>query len=196
MEFPQTNTDAPSLQATEQSNILKVSGTLNTLHPYTELRMPDGRVLRLATAVLMEGGVDAAMDEAEVRSPFLDETVIPIIEETLSVGKRVVETGKIRLQKTVQEYQEQLDEPLAVRTFDIERVVLNRPIESAPGVRQDGRTTIYPVVEEQLVLTKQLILREEIRVTQRDSERRDNQIVTLRREHVVIERSPADPGKG
>jgi uncharacterized protein (TIGR02271 family) len=196
MDFPQTDTDASSFRTPEQSNILSVSGTLNTLHPYTELRMPDGRVLRIATAVLMEGSVEGAIDEAGVRAPIPHETVIPIIEETLSVGKRVVETGKIRLQKTVQEYQEQLDEPLAVRTFDIERVVLNRPIESAPGVRQDGGTTIYPVVEEQLILTKQLILREEIRVTQRDSERRDNQIVTLHREHVVIERSPADPGKG
>ena len=152
--------------------------------------------LRIATAVLTEEECRwSSIDEAEVRAPIPDETVIPIIEETLSVGKRVVETGKIRLQKAVQDYQEQLDEPLAVRTFDIERVVLNCPIKSAPGVRQDGPTTIYPVVEEQLVLTKQLILREEIRVTQRDSERRDNQIVTLHREHVVIERIPADPDK-
>ena len=44
MDFPQTNTDASPLRTPEQSNILSVSGTLNTLHPYTELRMPDGRV--------------------------------------------------------------------------------------------------------------------------------------------------------
>ena len=195
MEFKE-NADATSTQEADASNILNVSGTLNTLHPYTELRMPDGRVLRLATAVLMEGSVDATTQQGKVDALKIDATVIPIVEETLSVGKRVVETGKIRLHKTVQEYQEQLDEPLAVRTFDIERVVFNRPIDSAPDVRHEGATTIYPVVEEQLVLTKQLILREEIRVTQRDSERRDDQIVTLHREHVVMERSAADPGNG
>ena len=122
------------------------------------------------------------------RCPKAPRQVIPLIEEQLLVGKQTVETGKVRLIKSVQEHQQALDEPLAVRTFDIERIILNHPVDAAPGIRHEGEVTIYPVVEEQLVLTKQLILREEIRVTQRDTERRDNQVVTLRREHLLIER--------
>ena len=115
--------------------------------------------------------------------------MVPIVEEQLTVGKRTVATGRIRLQKTVQEYQQALDEPLAVRTFDVERTVLNRPIDAVPEVRQEGDTTIYPLIEERLVLTKELILKEELRVTRRDSERRDTQVVTLRKEHITVERS-------
>jgi uncharacterized protein (TIGR02271 family) len=95
----------------------------------------------------------------------------------------------------VQEYQETLDEPLAVRTFDIERVALNQVVDSAPPVRTEGATTIYPVIEEQMVLTKQLVLKEEVRVTRRDTERRDHQVVTLRREHLIVEREKIADGK-
>jgi stress response protein YsnF len=94
----------------------------------------------------------------------------------------------VRLQKTVENYDQALDEPLAVRTYDIERVIFNRPVDSAPPTRQEGDTTVYSLVEEQLVLTKQLVLKEELRVTQRDAERRDTQVVTLRRERFEVER--------
>jgi len=117
--------------------------------------------------------------------------MIPVIEEQLAVGKRTVVTGTVLLEKQTQEYHETLDVPLAVRTFDIERVVLNQPVDSAPAVRKEGDTTIYPVVEEQLVLTTQLVLKEEVRVTRRDTERRDTRTVTLKRESLTVTRKPA-----
>ena len=110
------------------------------------------------------------------------------MEETLRVGRRTLETGKVRLRKSVHDFETELNEVLAYRTFDIERIVLNQPIESAPSVRQEGDTTVYPIVEEQLILTRQLVLKEELRVTRRDAERLDNRTVTLRRESIEIER--------
>lgn len=116
------------------------------------------------------------------------QVLVPLVEERLSVARRVVETGKVRLRKIVQTYEEALDEPLAVRTFDIERVILNKPVDAPPAIRQEGETTIYSLVEEQMVLTKQLVLTEEVRVTRRDTERRDTQKITLTREHLSVER--------
>ena len=78
-----------------------------------------------------------------------------------------------------------------MRTYDIEHIVFNQPVDVAPGIRTEGETTIYPLIEEQLVLTKQLILKEEIRVTRRETHRRDTQSVTLRRERLVVEREAA-----
>ena len=118
-----------------------------------------------------------------------DETItVPLIEEQLTVEKRVIETGKIRLLKSVQTYEELLDESLAVRSFDIERVIVNQPVEIPPPIRQEGDTTIYSLVEERMVLTKQFILTEEIRVTQRDTERRDRRKLVLSREYLAVER--------
>ena len=188
-----------------RDNILQVSGELDFLQPYTELRLANGELIRLPTALLLSGAQEtyAATAVSEFAAPesssedFLAEpierngmTVIPVVEERLEVSRRTVATGTVRLHKTVQEYQQALDEPLAVRTFDIERIILNQPVDSAPSVRYEGDTTIYPVVEEQLILTKQLILKEEVRITRRDTERRDTQVVTLRREHLSVERTP------
>ena len=176
--------------ATSVANILSVSGNLDLECRQTELHLADGRVVRIPTSLLAQDSQQTANQPRQDDSYETESLLIPLIEEKLVVGKQTVETAKIRLQKTVQVYEEALDEPLAVRTFDIERVVLNQPVDAAPAVREEGLTTIYPLVEEQLVLTKQLILKEEVRVTRRDTERRDTQVVTLRREHLSVEREP------
>ncbi len=167
-------------------NTVRLSGVIDAAQPYTNLEFADGEVVCLPTHLLAPNtrSSNTTADEA-------DATIIPLIEESLVVGKRTVETGKVLLRKTVQEFQQALDETLAVRTFDVERIVINRAVDAAPGIRSEGSTTIYPVVEERLILTKELILKEEIRVTQRDTERRDTQVVTLQREHIEVERRPA-----
>lgn len=133
-------------------------------------------------------------DQFAVSDIRMDEkTVIPLVEEQLEIGKRTVETGVVTLRKRIEEYHETLDVPLAVRSFDIERVVLNRPVEAAPEIRHEGETTIYSLVEEQVVVTRQLILKEEVRVTRRDTERRDTRTVTLQREHLDVTRTPGAP---
>ena len=173
-----------------------LTGTLDVSEPVTELHLAGGETVRLATAILLAS--DAAgsavgapavttSDPLEL-SATADLLVIPVVGERLDLGKRTVPTGVIRIHKTVQAYQTALDEPLAVRTFEVERIVLNQPVDVAPAIRHEGSTTVYPLVEEQLILTKQLVLKEELRVTQRDTERRDTQVVTLRREHIEIER--------
>ncbi len=185
------STDTPQNLSTSTGNVLVVgSGELNLQQPYTELWMPDGQVVRIATALLAPSAGTATVSELHLAGN--NDAVIPIIEEQLSISKRVVTTGVVRLQKTVQEYQEALNEPLLSTKYEVERVVKNIPVETAPDVRHEGNVTIYPVVEEQLILTKQLILKEEVRVTQREIEHRDTQVVTLRREKIVIEREPGE----
>ena len=179
--MPPLPPDSPS-----QQNILQVLGDFRADKEMTVLQLQDGRTLRIDTHLL-----DLELTNAPASSSR-DSTVIPLVEEQLVVGRRTVETGKVRLQKTVQEYDETLNEPLAVRTYDIERVVLNQPVDAPPPVRQEGDVTIYPLVEEQLILTKQLIVREEVRVTRRDTVRTDTQVVTLKREHLVVEREALD----
>ena len=170
------------------ANVLTVAGNLNFERRETELHLADGRVILIPTSLLAQNQPQSASLAVDLVQD--GSVLIPLIEEQLVVGKQTVQTAKVRLQKTVQLYEEALNEPLAVRTYDIERIVLNRPVDTAPAVREEGLTTIYPLVEEQLVLTKQLILKEEVRVTRRDTERRDTQVVSLRREHLLVEREP------
>ena len=187
-----------SAQGSRDVRVVSVEGTLDPKAPFTDLRLEDGRVVRLLTvslldAVVNSSGTDQRHDVTAETNQGDAGIVVPVVEERLLVGKRLVETGKVRLRKTVQEYDTSLDETLAVRTYDVERVVLNQPIESVPGVRLDGETTVYPIVEEQLIVTRQLVLKEELRITRRDTERQDTRSVTLRREMIEVEREPTRP---
>ena len=164
----------------------------DSTRPQTELRFPDGRLLLVPTALLLQQLSVAdtpTVSDAHLTLTENESVSIPVIEEQLQVGKRTVVTGTVRLEKHIGIYEEALDIPLAVRSFDVERRVLNEPVDAPPPVRQEGDTTIYPLVEEQLILTKQLILREELRITRRDTERQDTRTVSLRRESVEVTRS-------
>lgn len=179
--------------STATANTVQLIGDIHPEQPFTDLQLPNGQIVSVPTHLLRPTTDAAALEQT---GDFVQdgEMVIPVIEEQVTVGKRTVATGKVILRKTVQEFQQTLDEPLAVSTFQVERVPVNLVVAEAPAVRREGATTIYPVVEEQLVLTKELVLREEVRVTQREAERRHPQVVTLRREDISVERTPlAEP---
>jgi uncharacterized protein (TIGR02271 family) len=121
--------------------------------------------------------------------------VVPVIEETLRVDKKDVETGRLRITKTVSEREEVVSQPLVHEEVRVERVPIERMIEGPVPVRTEGDTTIVPVIEEVLVVEKRLRLKEEVRITRHRSQKTSPERVTLRREEVNIERveSPQKP---
>ena len=175
----------------QSTNVFLAENSFDSSTTLTELRLLDGRRFRIPTALLSEAN-DVTASENQAYDTDGSTLVVPIVEESLNISKRIVATGKVRLAKTVQAHDVVVDEPLAVHTWTVERVALNVPVEAAPVVRQEGNTTIYPLLEEELVLTKQLVLKEEVRVTRNDSERRETQTVSLRREQVTVDRETPD----
>ena len=70
------------------------------------------------------------------------------------------------------------------------RVPVDRRLDSVPDMTTEGDLTIIPVVEERLVVSRELYLREEIhvrRITRRDSVEIPAQ---TRRQSVRVERFP------
>jgi uncharacterized protein (TIGR02271 family) len=126
-------------------------------------------------------------------------TVIPVIAEEIVVGRKAVKTGAVRVHKRVHERVERVEMPVIQDALDVRRVVVNRVVAAAPGIRKVGDTTIIPVVEEELVVTKRLVLKEELHVTRRRVKTRATREVTLRREEARIEKVDAQgrplPGK-
>lgn len=118
--------------------------------------------------------------------------VIDVVREDVSVDKRVVERGRVRVRKIVREEQHVVDEPLLHEEAVIERVPVNRYVDEAPAIRRDGDELVVPCVEEVLVVEKRLLLREELRVRLARSQRHDPREVTVRREDVVVDRSPPE----
>ena len=121
--------------------------------------------------------------------PSSDNTrVIPVIEETLEVQKRRVETGGVRITKVVHEREEMVDVPRVREEVTVERVTLNLMVDAPVSMRQEGDTLIIPLLEEVIVMEKRLMVKEEVRITKRRIEEHASQQVTLRREEVVVER--------
>ena len=121
---------------------------------------------------------------------------IPLVEERLSVGKRSVESGRVRVRVTVEERQETVSEQLARDDVQVERVPRNERLTEMPHVRLEGSTTIIPVVEEMLVVEKALVLVEEIHVRRRTETEMVEIPTTLRSERAIIERDNAPATDG
>jgi uncharacterized protein (TIGR02271 family) len=122
---------------------------------------------------------------ADPREPPL---VLPVLAEALDVQKRRVETGRVRIHKTVQTREVLVDEPLLREEVAIERVSINRVVEGPIPVRYEGDTMIISLLEEVLVVETRLLLTEELRITTRRTETHTPARVTLRHEDVTIER--------
>lgn len=121
------------------------------------------------------------------------ETVVPLVEETLLLGKRQVETGRVRVALTTEVVEEVLRATLRSRRAEVERRPMGHTVTEAPAVRQEGDVMIIPVVEEVLVVEKRLVLREEIHVRMVDEEKAFEQPATRRVQRAAVERIPAVP---
>jgi uncharacterized protein (TIGR02271 family) len=113
---------------------------------------------------------------------------IPIVEERLVTEKKRVETGKVRVRTLVEEEQQTVRERLARTHVEVERVPMDVEVAEVPPVREEDGVTIVPVVREVLVVTKKLILTEEVRLKRVTSHEDHAQPVTLRVQRAVIER--------
>jgi uncharacterized protein (TIGR02271 family) len=115
--------------------------------------------------------------------------VIPVIEETVTVDKQVVTTGKIRIEKQVEEVNEPVNIDLQHDEYTIKRVAINQYVDGeTPQVRYEGNNMIIPVVKE--VVVKRLLLVEEVHII-KDVVTTNEQInIPLRKETVTVNRIP------
>lgn len=133
---------------------------------------------------------------ASAPSALSEQIVVPIVEEQVTVGKRVVESGRVRIHTTVQEREEVIDQALLREEVTVHRVPVNQVIDAPPSVRQEGDTLIVPLVEEVLVWEKRLVLKEELHVRRQTVTVHEPQTVTLRKEDAHIERVPSNRSGG
>ncbi len=125
------------------------------------------------------------------------EAVLPLVEETLLVGKRRVETDRVRVSVSTDIEEQVVRETLRTERTELERVPIGRELaagEPAPAVRQepDG-TVVVPVLEEVLVVERRLVLKEEIRMRLVAVEEPVEQPVAVRRQRASVERLPPRP---
>ena len=117
------------------------------------------------------------------------ENTIPVIEEKVNIDVQTVETGKVRVSKQVHEEDVTVDVPFVYEDVDVQRVAKNLSVEKPPEVRYEGDTMIIPVIKEEVVIQKRLVLVEELHITKRRVEEHHPQQVTLKKEEIKIDRT-------
>ena len=134
-------------------------------------------------------------DASDIAPPSQAETRLPLFEETTRVETRDVLGERVRLHTFVWERDELIDAALRDEDVTVERVPVDRVVATAPTVREEGDTLIVPVIEEQLVIEKRLVLKEIVRVTRHARTRTEQHTIRLRAEEVRVERvaAPDDP---
>ena len=131
-----------------------------------------------------------------IDTPPEEYAAIPLVEERLSVSKREVESGRVRVRVSVEERQETVTAELARDDVQIERVPRGERLTEMPHVRLEGGTTIIPVVEEVLVVEKALVLVEEIHLRRRTETETVQIPATVRSERASIERDDPSTSRG
>ena len=125
--------------------------------------------------------------------PIIEGETLPIVEEELRVGRRLVETDRVRVRTVTDEREVRLDERIERGELDVERVPVERAVDAAPEPHEEDGVLVVPVVEERLVVTKQLFVVEELRIRRRAVARSVPIAETLRRQRAVIERDVPPP---
>ena len=116
------------------------------------------------------------------------ETVIPLYRETLSLSKRQVERSRVRVDVRVEEREQAFEQVLERQDVVVEHVPVGRVVESVPQIRQEGDVLIIPIVEEEVVLVRRLVLREELHVRRQATRRTEQFTATLRSERTEVTR--------
>src|SRR5579883_2575270 len=104
------------------------------------------------------------------------EIVVPVIQEEAHAGTVPVQTGAVRVTKSVETHEELVEQELRKGRAEVQRVAVHRVVDGPQPPRREGNTLVIPVVTE------------EIRVTRLETAETVQQKVELASERAQVER--------
>ena len=117
-----------------------------------------------------------------------DQVVVPLHAEEVSVGKRRVVTGQVKVGTITRESEQLVEELLEHEHVEVERTAIGKQVDKAPPVREEGDTLIIPILEEIVVVERRLLLKEEVRVRRTREKQPYQERVVVRKQEAVITR--------
>jgi len=128
-----------------------------------------------------QGGAEAA------------ERTIPVVEEAMTVGKREVERGRVRIHSRVVERPVEESVRLRDETITVERRPVDRPATEADFAAGRDETIEVTEVDEEAVVSKQARVVEEVVVRTDAQEHTETVRETVRRTEVEVDRDAETP---
>ena len=132
---------------------------------------------------------------------FAGETVrVPVHEEELRVEKTRAGAGEIEVRKDVVTEEQTVEVPVTREEVEIRRFTVDRPVSEARIV-DTGDTIRIPVIEERVVVDKDVRVAEEVEISKRAVTETQRVSDTVRREEINVEQEgdvdvTGDPSMG
>ncbi|HEY3108499.1 MAG TPA: YsnF/AvaK domain-containing protein [Chloroflexota bacterium] len=175
-------------------------GNLSAMHIETErgeFVVPEGAVadvradgtVRLDCALADMRPLAAAAAAPEAAAGPVE--TLSLREEQLVAHKTMEQVGEVVVRTEVEELPGRLEVEALREEVQVEHVPLGQVVSQRREPWEEDGVLIVPVYEEQLVVTKRLVLREEIRLRRVRTAERQLFEETLRRERAIVE----DPGQ-
>ena len=124
--------------------------------------------------------------------PTADRVKLPVVAEMLEMGISRHETGRVVIRKTVETEERLVDARRVIEHAEVRRVPVGRVVDAPVAARTEGGVMIVPIHEERVLVTRQLVIVEELHIALHRTEEEDSRRVTLRTEAVSIERVGRD----
>jgi uncharacterized protein (TIGR02271 family) len=116
-----------------------------------------------------------------------EDQVIELRQEELVPRTEMQEVGEARIRTWIQETPARLEVDAYTEEVEVEHVPVGQVVSERKAPWQEDDVLIVPIYEEQLVVSKRLVMREQIRVRRVGSHRRELFEDTLRRERLDVE---------
>lgn len=120
------------------------------------------------------------------------EGVILLVEETARIDNRTVETGKVRVRTVVDEELVVVSATLSGNYVTVDRIAIDRVVDTVPPPREVDGVMIISVVEERLRVVRELVLVEEVHMRDVRTAEPFEQTLTRRVMRAEIEREPSN----
>lgn len=182
--------DAGAIDIDERATQWKQEGFMAT--PMT----PNTATANTATATTRAAAPMPSAQTAQATTNRAGETVLPVIEESLQVGKREVERGKVRVYSHTTETPVQEQVTLREENVTVQRNPVNRPIGSVDADTFRDQTIEVTTRAEEAVVSKQARVVEEVVVGKQATERTETISDTVRRTDVEVENVPGGTTTG
>jgi stress response protein YsnF len=102
-------------------------------------------------------------------------------------------SGEVSVSTRTLTRDELVSQDLAHTNVEVTTVPIGRAVDAIPAVREEGDVTIFPVMEEVLVIERRLMLKEEVHIRKVRTTERHQETVTLRYQEAVVSRNSETP---
>jgi len=140
----------------------------------------DGSVKLAGTVADVERFVSGERAGDEVQT-------LQLQEERLVANKELTEAGRVRIRTIVEEVPRHLEVDAYYEDVQIEHVPVGRIVKARESPREEDGIYIVPVYEEQLVVVKRLLLKEELHIRRQGATETRLFEDTVLRERLVVE---------